>query len=321
MTFQWPLLLWGLLLVPLLVFLYALLQRRRARYTVRFTNLDLLANVVPRTPGWRRHLPPILLLLALNSLMLGLARPQATVRVPEEEANVVLAVDTSGSMVAEDVSPDRLAAAEEAAGTFVDRLPEELRVGLVTFASQAQVLSAPTADHDSIHASLGSLGAEGGTAMGDGLLRATEISQQDGRATGQGGEGDDIPAAVVLLSDGANTSGEAEPAEAAARARELGVPVFTVALGTPDGTVEGPDGQPIEVPPDTATLRDVARTTGGEFFASSSEADLVRVYEDLGSRIGFVEEEQEVTIAFAGAALVLLATGGSLSALWFNRFP
>jgi Ca-activated chloride channel family protein len=312
MTFEWPVMLWGLLLIPLAILLYILAQRRRVRYAVRFTNLDLLANLVPKTPGWRRHLPPVLFLLAMSLLLLGLARPQATIMVPEEEATVVLAMDTSGSMVATDVAPDRLSAAQEAAGTFLDRLPGELRVGLVTFSSQAQVLSVPTDDHDAVRRALGSLEAEGGTAMGEGLARASEISRSPGR---------DAPAAVVLLSDGANTSGEIEPSEAASRAREWGVPVFTVAIGTPEGTVEGPGGQLIPVPPDETTLREIAESTGGRFFASSSEADLARVYEDLGSRIGFAEEEQEVTVAFAAAALALLVAGSILSTLWFNRFP
>lgn len=321
MTFGWPLMLFGLLLVPLAVGLYVLAQRRRALYAVRFTNLDLLANLVPRRPGWRRHLPPALFLVALSLLLLGLARPQATVEVPREQATVVLATDTSGSMRATDVSPDRLSAAREAAGTFVDRLPDGLRVGLVTFSSGTEVLSPPTDDHDAVLRSLDSLSAGGGTAMGDALARASEMGQQTG-----GGdvspEGDaDVPAAVVLLSDGANTSGGTEPLEAAREARERGIPVFTVALGTADGTVEGPGGETIPVPPDVETLRRVSETTGGEFFSSTSEADLVRVYEELGSSIGFVEEEQEVTVAFVAAALALLATAGTLSVLWLNKLP
>jgi Ca-activated chloride channel family protein len=327
MSFQWPVALWGLVLIPALAAVYVLAQRRRARYAVRFTNLELLSNVLPKSPGWRRHLPPVLILLALSSLLLGLARPQATVQVPRERANVVLAIDTSGSMVAEDVAPDRLSAAREAAGTFLDRLPEGLRVGLVTFSSDARVISAPTDDHEVVRAALGSLNAEGGTAMGDALARASEVSQQAGEGKGRtaGGERQGVPAAVVLLSDGANTSGETEPSEAARRAREMGVPVFTVALGTADGFVELPDesgeARRVEVQPDTGTLREIAETTEGRFFASSSGADLVDVYEDLGSRVGFVEEEQEVTVAFAGAAFALMLAGGGLSALWFNRFP
>jgi Ca-activated chloride channel family protein len=327
MSFAWPVFLWSLLLVPAAGVLYLLAQRRRKRHVVRFTNLELLANLVPRTPGWRRHLPPVLLLMALSALLLGLARPQAKVLVPREEANVVLVMDVSGSMEATDVSPDRLAAAQEAAGAFLDRLPEDLRVGLVTFSEREQVLSPPTADHAVVSDALGSLQAGGGTAMGDGLLRATEISQlgvgrgNEADARGSGGNGQGVPAAVVLLSDGANTDGQTRPEEAAGRARSLGVPVYTVALGTEEGTVEGPSGREIPVPPDQETLRLVASETGGEFFASASEADLVSVYRDLGSSLGFVEEEREVTAAFAGVGAALILAGGVLSTLWFGRLP
>jgi Ca-activated chloride channel family protein len=329
MSFAWPAFLWGLLLVPAAGVLYLLALRRRKRHAVRFTNLELLANVVPRTPGWRRHLPPVLLLMALSALLLGLARPQATVLVPREEANVVLLMDVSGSMEATDVSPNRLAAAQEAAGVFLDRLPDDLRVGLVTFSEREQVLSLPTADHGVVRDALESLEAEGGTAMGDGLLRATEISQlgvgggDEGRTGDVRGEGNQegVPAAVVLLSDGASTDGETEPEEAAETARALGVPVFTVALGTEEGTVEGPGGQEVPVPPDAETLRTIAEETGGESLASASEADLVSVYRDLGSSLGFVEEEREVTAAFAGAGAVLILAGGALATLWFGRLP
>jgi Ca-activated chloride channel homolog len=334
MSFAWPAFLWGLLLVPAAGVLYLLAQRRRKRHAVRFTNLELLANLVPNAPGWRRHLPPVLLLMALSVLLLGLARPQATVLVPREEANVVLLMDVSGSMEATDVSPNRLAAAQEAAGAFLDRLPDDLRVGLVTFSEREQVLSLPTTDHAAVRDALLALEAGGGTAMGDGLLRATEISQLgagegQGKGAGQAGDGDGrgegdregVPAAVVLLSDGSNTDGETEPEAAAERARALGVPVFTVALGTEEGTVEGPDGQRVPVPPDAETLRRIAEATGGEFFSSASEADLVRVYRDLGSSLGFVEEEREVTAAFAAAGAVLILAGGALSTLWFGRLP
>ena len=327
MSFAWPAFLWGLLLVPAAGALYLLAQRRRKRHAVRFTNLELLGNLVAHTPGWRRHLPPVLVLMALSALLLGLARPQATVLVPREEANVVLVMDVSGSMEATDVSPNRLAAAQEAAGAFLARLPDDLRVGLVTFSGREQVLSPPTADHAVVSDALGSLQAGGGTAMGDGLLRATEISQlgvgrgNEADARGSGGNGQGVPAAVVLLSDGANTDGETRPEEAAERAQSLGVPVFTVALGTEEGTVEGPGGQEVPVPPDEETLRRIAEETGGESFASASEADLVSVYRDLGSSLGFVEEEREVTAAFAGAGAALILAGGVLSTLWFGRLP
>ena len=339
MSFEWPALLWGLVLVPLVLIIYIIIQRRRMRYAVRFTNLNLLANLVPRFPGWRRHLPPAFFVLALGALLLGLARPQATVEVPREEATVVMAMDTSGSMEATDVSPDRLSAAQEAAETFLGRMPEELRVGLVSFSSRAQALSLPTSEHAQVSEALDSLRAGGGTAMGDGLARATEIgrssveddaeresaqqaprSEESAAAAPESSEGD-APLAVILLSDGTNTTGDTEPLQIASEAQELGIPVFTVALGTSEGVVETPTGEQVPVPPDENTLRQIADTTGGSFFASASEADLVRVYEDLGSQIGFVEEQQEITVAFVGAALALLLAGGALSMLWFQKLP
>jgi Ca-activated chloride channel homolog len=174
MSFGTPILLWGLVLIPLALVLYALAQRRRMRYAVRFTNLDLLAHVVTKTPRWRRHLPMVLFLLALSSLLVGLARPRATVLVPKE-ASVVLAVDTSGSMAATDVAPDRLSAAQEAAETFLDRSPKNLQVGLVAFSVMPVRILPPTDDQATVRESLGSLKAIGGTAMGDALLNAGQI--------------------------------------------------------------------------------------------------------------------------------------------------
>ena len=337
MSFGSPVVLWGLFLVPLVVVLYVMAQRRRIRYAVRFTNLDLLANIVTKAPRWRRHLPPALFLLALSSLLVGLARPQATVLVPKEESNVVLAVDTSGSMAATDVMPDRLSAAQEAAETFLDRSPKNLRVGLVAFNSRLSRILPPTDDQAAVQEVLGLLRADGGTAMGDALLHAVEISRP--RAGDSPGDNspefaemnkppskarqpeEESPAAVILLSDGSNTAGETKPLEAAQRAKERGIPVYSVALGTPEGVVDEFEGGYKPAPPDKETLRRIAETTGGEFFTSSSGADLARIYENLGSSLGFAKEKREVTLAFVVAALVVLAASGTLSVLWFNRLP
>ena len=338
MSFGLPVVLWGLVLIPLAVVLYALAQRRRTRYAVRFTNLDLLANVVTKAPRWRRHLPPVLLLLALSSLLVGLARPQASVLVPKEEANVVLAVDTSGSMAATDVAPDRLSAAQEAAETFLDRSPKDLQVGLVAFSGMPVRILPPTDDQATIRELLGLLKANGGTAMGDALLNAVEISRPragEGSASARSPEFAEIdktpsearepeeksPAAVVLLSDGTNTSGETKPLEAAQKARDQDIPVYTVALGTPEGVIEEFGGGYKPAPPDKKTLQRIAEITGGEFFATSSAADLARVYDKLGSSLGFANEKREVTLAFVAAAFALLTASGTLSVLWFNRLP
>jgi Ca-activated chloride channel family protein len=361
MSFQWPAMLLGLAIVPLALAAYVVAQRRRKRFAVRFTNLDLLANVVSESPRWRRHLPPLLTLLALAALVLALARPHTSVAVPKQRATVILVTDASGSMQALDVKPDRLSAAREAAQTFSDRLPKQFRLGLVSFNNQSQLLVPPTTDRKLVKQALDGLAAGGGTAMGNGLQNAlsavrevagrsgagtTGATGPGGGATGPGGttgggptggggtSGDragdrpagrrDPPAVVVMLSDGKNTGG-ADPVEVARDARRLGVPVNTVALGTDQGTVDvqGPDGfvQTIPVPPDRDTLRQIAKTSRGRFFAAPDAGKLQSIYKSLGSRIGYTHERRELTAAFAGAGLGLLLIGGTFSLLWFGRLP
>jgi Ca-activated chloride channel family protein len=322
-SFEWPLLLWTLLLVPVALACYVLVQRRRMRYAVRFTNLDLLANVVERSPGWRRHVPAALTLLALAALLTGMARPQAEVSVPREQATVVLAMDVSASMMAEDVEPSRLEAAQAAASSFVEDLPENFRVGVVAFSRGAYVVSPPTDDKELAQRALTSLETETGTAIGDGI----SASLDSGLLTGDGrgnAEGERPPLVVLLLSDGANTVGR-DPLDAADEAHERRVPVYTVALGTPDGTVTVTDelGIPrtIRVPPAPGTLEAIADRTGGQFFDAPSEGELARVYDEIGSMVSFEKEKQEVTFAFVAGGAVLLLLGGALSALWFNRIP
>lgn len=319
MSFEWPLLLLALVIVPLALTAYIRAQRRRARYAVRFTNLDLLANLVERSPGWRRHVPAGLYLLALAALAISLARPQATISVPREQASVVLASDSSGSMQATDVAPDRLSAGKEAAATFLDEVPERFRVGLVSFNHTVQVLSAPTTDRENVRRAVDSLTAEGGTAMGDAISRSLDALRPPGEPAAER-----APAAVVLLSDGAATTGR-DPIAVARRAKRLGVPVHTIALGTPDGSIELRDrfgqSQQVQVPPDREILRRVAEISGGRFSEAPSGEDLNSIYEDMSSRIGFVREREEVTAAFAGGGIVLLLAAGALSLVWFNRIP
>ena len=337
MSAEWPGLLWALLLVPVALAAYLLAQRRRSRYTVRFTNLDLLANVVSAKPGWRRHVPPAFYLLALAALLVSLARPQALTLVPKEQATVILVMDVSGSMNATDVEPTRLVSSQRAAASFVQQLPEKFRVGIVSFASTAQTLSRPTADRPTVYEAIESLHAEGATAMGDGIERALDIKRPPGSPStgstvrpapnpqGQQGSGEDAPLVILLLSDGANTQGRAQPMEAAADAKELGVPVFTIALGTDQGMVDVPDEtgnlRRIPVPPDKLTLQRIAETTGARFFAAPSSRDLKDVYRELGSKIGFIKEKQEVTVLFSATALLFLVAGATMSLGWFSRFP
>ncbi|HEV8652538.1 MAG TPA: VWA domain-containing protein [Actinomycetes bacterium] len=333
MTFANPVLLAGLLLVPLVVLALVLARRRRARYAVRYPALDVLAGVVARTHRWRRHLPAALFLLALTVLLLGAARPMARVPVPRDQATVLLVVDVSGSMNADDVDPTRLDAARAAAGRFLDRLPDRFQVGLVTFSSDAQTLVQPTTDRQAVRLALETLQANGGTAMGDGLARALDSietlrqaggGEQPGAAPPPGTARDGPPAVALLLSDGANSAG-GDPLVQADRARALGVPVYTIALGTRDGVLRTPDpfggvsSRP--VPPDEQTLARIAETSGGRAFLAASSRNLAAVYDSLGSRIGYRVEEHEVTVAFAVAALVLLGAAGLLWTRSTARLP
>ena len=337
MTFESPELLALLVLVPLALIGLLGMARRRTRYAVRFTNLDLLANVAPRRPAWRRWVPPAVYLAAIAALVLALARPTMTVAVPREEATIILAMDVSGSMRATDVTPSRLAAAQAAAVSFIDQLPERFRVGLVTFATDAVLRVPPTTDRALLKTAIDGLRADGGTAIGDAIGQALEASAADTAATptpvptpspsaGNGADDASPPlVATVLLSDGANTSGRLEPAEAANRAAAAGMPVYTIALGTQDGIVdvedENGETQRVPVPPDTETLAEVAETTGARYFEAPTEADLKAIYDSVGSKVGTTEEQQEVTFAFAAGGLALVIVGAATAAFWFNRFP
>jgi Ca-activated chloride channel family protein len=308
---------------------------------VRFTNLDLLANIAPRRPGWRRHLPVALYLLAVATLAVGLARPTMVVPTPRDDATVILAIDVSGSMKADDVAPTRLAAARAAAQDFVDGLPAAVRVGVVAFATRPVTLVTPTTDRAAVRSALDGLRPRDGTAMGDALMQVLDLAEavQTGAGsastagTGDTAPGDKAAAAVdsgpavaaILLSDGANSAGVTTPLDAAQRAASLGVPIHTIALGTAAGKVEVTDenGMPVtlEVPPDTATLRQIAETTGGTAFDAPTADELKVVYDDLESRVGWTNEEQEVTWLFAAAALLTVVAAASLSVLWFGRLP
>jgi Ca-activated chloride channel homolog len=324
MSFAWPAALAGLALVGLALVAYTLVQRRRRRYVVRFTNLDLLENVVSDFPRWRRHIPAALALLALTALVVGMARPQIAVAVAREEATVILAMDSSGSMTATDVEPDRMTAAREAASAFVEDLPDGFRVGVVSFSNEADVVVPPTADRDEALRGLSSLVADNGTALGDAIARSVDLgvtSLDEDLAASE----DDTPVVVLVLSDGANTTGDFEPLEAARKAADAGVPVYTVALGTEEGTVLGPDGygglRTIRVPPDPETLAEVAELTDGTFFEAADEDGLRSVYDEIGSQVGVEHEQRELTVVFTAAGAALLLLGGALSTLWFGRIP
>lgn len=313
MSFAAPALLLAVLAGPLAFAAHHALRRRRRRYAVRFPAAGTLATLVDPTPAWRRHVPAALFALALAVLAVALARPQTTIAVAVEQASVVLVTDVSGSMAATDVEPSRLAAVQEAAQRFLDRVPSDLQVGAVAFSSFPHLTEPPTRDHDVIRALIGDLVAEGATATAEGLGAAIDMI---------GREGDERPpAAIILLSDGKHTTGT-DPVRVAREAGRLEIPIYTVALGTPGGTVRaGPFGERIPVPPDPATMRRISRVSGGEAFAAADADQLDAVYERLGSRVGTRPEKREVSAAFAAGGILLLlgALAGSLRS--FGRLP
>ena len=319
MSFTWPLALIALAAIPVLVALYIDRDRRRVASQAEFGNLDLLPNVIDREPGRLRYLPPLIMLVALVFLIVGVARPHATVSVPREEATIVLAMDVSRSMKATDVEPTRLDAARTAAKTFLDEVPEKFRVGVVSFATRAVVGVAPTEDRELVVTALDTLAPGEGTAIGD----AVALSLRVGQPQEEGAKAP--PRAIVLLSDGARDGGQVEPAEAAQQAKQRGVPVYTVLVGTPDGVVEeqltGGFRRIIRVPPNPETLEQVAATSGGTFFQAPDAEGLKSVYEELGSRLGTREQDREITDVFAAIALALLLIAATTSVFLFRRVP
>jgi Ca-activated chloride channel family protein len=344
-TFERPLLLLTLLAVPLAVALYVLAERRRMRYAIRFTNLDVLAGVAGDRYR-RRFVPLALFLLALAALCIGMARPQHTTLVPRDRATVILVIDVSRSMQAKDVKPSRIGAAAAAVRTFLNRVPDRLQVGLIAFAGDPAVANPPTTNHDLVRKSLDTIEwfpSFGGTAIGDALAAAVKLGQQ--AVSGESGNLASATTAapntqtrglvsILFLSDGAQTRGDLEPLEGADLAKEAGIPVYTVALGTPNGQLDfgaggggyqaGPPpfgGRRVPVPPDPDTLRAIANRTGGEFFAAQSAKSLQSAYGKLGSSLGRKPGQSEITYAFLAGAAFLLVAAGLLSALWSPRLP
>jgi Ca-activated chloride channel family protein len=338
MSFDRPILLLTLLVVPLAISVYLLAERRRMRYAVTFTNLDVLASVAGGR-SLRRFVPPALFLLALALLCIAVARPQRSTLVVSDKATVILVVDVSGSMHATDVKPTRLGAAQAAVRTFLERVPKRVRVGLIAFSSEPEVAAPPSTDRALVRQSLDELDflqAYGGTALGDALAAAVElgkktVGEQKGPQTIAYTLSKANPLVTILfLSDGKQTRGTLQPLEGAQRAKAAGIPVYTVALGTPNGVLRAPFGgfgggvgQPrsIPVPPDPATLSAVAKVTGGKFFNAHSAGALQSAYKELGSKLGRVPGRTEVTNEAVALAALLLVAAGILSALWAPRLP
>lgn len=318
MSFDRPLALLSLALLPALLGGYLLARKRRARYTVLFTNIDVLQGVAPRFSARREWTVAALVLGVIGLVCVAVARPHANRLASVENATVILVVDTSRSMLSSDIAPSRLEAAKAATRTFLDRVPDRLRVGLVTFAGSAAVAAFPTHDRALLRRSVDEISpfqAGGGTAIGDALARSVELARDAFPSSENTG------VTILFLSDGRQYRGIL-PAEAgAALAAEAEIPVFTVALGTDEPDEDGGFGFGFARTPDRETLRAIATTTGGEYFAARSARALSSAYDDLGSRLGRAERRTEVTFLVVAAAAVALAGAAFLARLWEPVLP
>ncbi len=339
MTFQWPELLWLLLLVPVLIAGYFSLLKRKKHLALRYASLGLVGKA--GADNWRKHLPPIVFLLALVTLIVAIARPSAKLTLPAQYETVVLAIDISGSMRASDVKPNRITAAQEAARRFIADQPASARIGLVSFAATASVVQPPTRDRQEVLAAIERLQLQRGTAIGSGILVALKTIfpdvEFDLRASNPRGETKAVPldnaksksvekvepgsygsAAIILLTDGQATTGP-NPIEAAKMAGERGVRVFTVGIGTTQGEVLGSEGWSMRVKLDEDTLKKIAEATRAEYFFASSGPDLNKIYESLNARLSLETRQTEITALLAAAAAALSLLSAFLSVLWFNR--
>ena len=323
MSFHDPIWLLGLLLVPLLLAAWWTRRRRRPRYAVRFTALPALREAVAATGGaagaWRSYVPMALLLGSLAALVFSLAKPQRTVAEPIEQATIMLVTDHSRSMEADDVSPDRLSAAQKAARTFLDELPKQVRVGIVAFSTAADAVQAPTTDHDAVRRVIDGQFPDGATATGEALtvaLNAIEIGLGK-KATAKKRP----PSAIVLLSDGKTTTGR-DPVAVAAEAGRLKIPIYTVSLGTSEGVVTAPGfGGYIPVPPDPETLGAIAQESHGRSFTAGDAGRLKSIYKSLGSKLGTRKRKHEATAVFAAGALILLLGAAVTSTRFSPALP
>ena len=346
MSFIWPSMLWLLVALPLLVLLYLWLLSLKRRTTVRLASVQVAKLALGKGPGWRRHVPPLLMLLAVASGLFAVSRPTATITLPMAERTIMLAMDVSGSMRAEDVKPNRLVASQEAAKAFVGNLPREVKVGVVSFAGTAAVVQAPTTSRDDVIAAIDRFQLQRGTATGSGIIlslatlfpeQGIEIQHVTGQKNFPGGTGKDkdirkpdkpaftpVPpgsytsAAVIMLTDGQRTTGP-DPLDAAKMAAERGIRVYTVGIGTTGGETIGFEGWSMRVRLDEETLKNISILTHGEYFYAGTAEDLKKVYEGLSSRMVVERKETEISAVFAalGALLSVLAVG--LSVWWFGR--
>ena len=346
MNFIWPSALLLLVVVAGLAVLYVLAQRRRNRYALRYANLSLVREAIGKGPGWRRHVPPALFILALAFMAIAVARPQAVVAVPSQEGTVILAIDVSGSMLAEDMKPNRMEAAKAAARAFVDKQSESVKIGVVSFSGDASIVQSPTTDKTLVIAAINRLRPQRATAIGRAILVSLDaiaesqwseadlpssILQQpglpDGSATPRPSAtipaylaGQHAAASIVLLSDGQNNQFPA-PLDIVDQASSRGVRIYTIGVGSAAGAIVRLQGRAVRTALDETTLKKIAEITDGQYFNANTEADLRAVYENLTTELVVRNEKTELTAYATLAAAVLAVFAGAFSLLWFNRLP
>jgi Ca-activated chloride channel family protein len=353
MTFLWPEFLWLLLLVPVLVAIYVLILKRKRKTALRYASLTMVKEAMGAGARFRRHVPPLLFLLALTVLIAAVSRPAAVVRLPSQHETIILALDVSGSMRAKDVEPDRMTAAQNAAKTFINEQPRSTRIGIVAFAGTASLVQPPTQSREDLHAAIERLQLQRATAIGSGILvslkaifpdvdfdlrasnprpgaassmtgRALPGAQKPSQDKGSAAAPKPVPpgsyksAAIILLTDGQATTGP-DPIEAARMAAERGVRVFTVGVGTPNGEILVGEGWSMRVRLDEETLKQIANLTGAEYFYAGTAVDLKKIYQSLNSRFVLERKETEITALFAAVAALTVLVSAALSLAWFNR--
>lgn len=330
MSFEWPWALAFLLVIPVLAAVYISMQRRRQHYALRYASVSLVQQAVGSGPGVKRHIPAVFYLLALTAMVIALARPEASIPTPTTTGTIILSIDVSGSMFAQDVEPNRMEATKEAARNFVETQPSGVKIGVVSFSDFGALVAPPDDDRKQALESISRLRPQRGTNIGAGLAVALDAiyeDQADGEpiVTNEPTPTPDEtlsapPASIVLVSDGQSNTG-ADPLDLAEEAARNGIKIFTVGIGTPEGTVLQIQGRNVFTFLDEATLKRMADLTGGRYFNAQDETDLREIYDDLSRERVIENKETEVTFAFAAIALVFSMMAGGLGLVWFNRLP
>lgn len=337
MSFLWPEMLWMSWVVPLVLLTYILLQRKRKKYALRYASVSLIKEAGGRRPGRRRHIPSVLFLISLAVLVIALARPEGTVILASQRSTVILTLDVSGSMAGDDIKPSRLEAAKSAAIAFVEKQPQNVQIGVVSFSTNASIVQAPTKDRESVVAAVQRLKVQSSTAIGSAIEKSLEAIFGIFEPPQKPGVNDVLgtaaltppftptpygifaPAVIILLSDGDSNFGP-HPQEGVRQAGDRGVRINTVGIGRRSGTNASSDSYS-NTELDEATLKSIARDTSGKYFPAGNEADLLKIYNDLGTQLVFEPEKTEITAWFTGLAIVLALAAGVLSWLWSSQLP